>query len=112
MNLLKLECLSGPLDGFQIELVTAEEWSCKGEGPLAFPWDMELGSPQARIFPQEDGWYLEGYSETPHATHCLRKHDTKVVEAICLEDGDMIRASGTWFRVHIEVLEMEEQGEF
>jgi hypothetical protein len=96
---LVLECLNGPLDGHQIELTAAAEWQSRGEGPLIFPWDTELGTPQARFYPELDGWYLEGYSKTPHGTYRMNGERGKIERPVRLEDGDILRASQTWLLV-------------
>ena len=96
---LVLECLNGPLDGHQIELTTAAEWRSRGETPLVFPWDSELGNPQARFFPENGNWYLEGYREALHGTYRLNGGGEKIDGPVRLEDGDLLKASRTWLMV-------------
>ena len=93
---LVLECINGPLDGLQIELQTESEWRCTGEGPLAFPWDTELGDPQARLTPQENAWWIEGYAAA-HGTYQINRDPATVPvgEKIRLEVGAVLKASGT-----------------
>ena len=52
---LSLEILSGPLDGENITLTTETEWSRAPGSPLSFPWDDDLGEPQARFVLREIG---------------------------------------------------------
>jgi hypothetical protein len=92
---LVLECLNGPLDGHQIELTVAAEWRSKGETPLVFPWDSELGNPQARFFPENGNWYLEGYRETLHGTYRINNGGEKIDHPVRLGDGDILKASQT-----------------
>ena len=94
---LKLEVLSGPLDGHVILLDEAVEWGRAGEGPLSFPWDAELGEPQARFTVDEEGWWLEGL-EAPHGTYRINREE-KVREKVRLAQGDLLKASGTWLGV-------------
>lgn len=95
---LVLECLNGPLDGHRIELEAETEWRRTGEGPLAFPWDAELGDPQARFTPQDNGWWIEGY-QAPHGTYRLTGEGEKVSQPVRLSDGDVLKASQTWLLV-------------
>lgn len=108
MSTLVLECLNGPLDGFQIELTAATGWRSRGEGPLIFPWDAELGNPQARFFPQQEDWYLEGYKVTPHGTYRLSGEEKKITAAVRLEDKDVVVASKTWLLVRIKPAEPDQ----
>ena len=51
---LSLEILSGPLDGHVVTLSTKTVLSRCGEGALVFPFDTELGEPQAIFLPEGD----------------------------------------------------------
>ena len=94
---LILEIISGPLDGFRVELEKEENWSCQGKSSLVFPWDLKLGSPQARIFPEAEAWWIEGH-KAPHGTYIFNAQH-KVEEKIRLEEGEVLKASSTWIRV-------------
>lgn len=94
---LVLEILSGPLDGLTIHLEENTEWSRIGEGPLIFPWDDELGEPQARFTVEEGGWWLESL-DAPHGTYYL-KHGEKIKEKVQLEPSDILIASNTWLLI-------------
>ena len=96
---LMLEVLSGPFDGAMIALEANAEWTQASEGPLAFPWDIELGQPQARFFVEEGGWYLEGLT-APHGTYRVnREQRLGAGEKAQLERGDVLKASDTWLLV-------------
>jgi hypothetical protein len=99
---LKLEVLSGPLDGTTITLETDVEWSRAGGGetPLTFPWDTELGDPQARfIVDAEEGrWYLEGL-DAPHGTYRVNREERLTGKKVQVKGGDIIKASQTWLLV-------------
>jgi hypothetical protein len=94
---LLLEALSGPLDGALITLETEADWTRSDEGPLAFPWDRELGQPQARFTPVAGGWQMEGSDAARGTWHLTREE--RVVDAVPLTAGDMLRASTTWLLV-------------
>lgn len=94
---LVLECLNGPLDGHSIEIEAATEWRRTGDGPLAFPWDEELGEPQARFFGEDSAWWLEALP-APHGTYIVNSKQ-RVEGKIALESDDLLKASGTWLRV-------------
>jgi len=94
---LRLEVLSGPLDGHVIAVDEAVEWGRAGEGPLSFPWDTELGEPQARFTVDEEGWWLEEV-EAAHGTYRVNRGE-KVRGKVRLERGDLLKASGTWLGV-------------
>ncbi len=94
---LHLEVLSGPLDGQVVELTEETEWGRGVSGPLSFPWDGELGEPQARLGPDEAGWWLEGL-DAPHGTYLINREE-KVRGKVRLERGDLLKASGTWLMV-------------
>jgi len=76
-----LEVLSGPLDGRIITLEGETHWDAEGDGPLSFPWDTELGDPQARFFCEEGEWWLEGY-DAPHGTYRLTREGEGISEAV------------------------------
>jgi hypothetical protein len=98
-NGLTLELLTGPLDGHTVVLKEETMWGKNNAGPLAFPWDEELGDPQARFFPEDGQWWLEGY-QARHGTYCVRR-EGRVEERVQIEEGDVLKASETWMRVHI-----------
>ena len=100
---LVLEILSGPLDGALVTLETDAEWSRAGDGEarLTFPWDTELGDPQARfIVDAEEGhWYLEGL-DAPHGTYRVNREERlDKKEKVQLKSGDILKASNTWLLV-------------
>jgi len=95
---LTLEVLSGPLDGATLTLTDATEWTQTGSDPLAFPWDTELGTPQARLKPDAEGWMLEGV-KSPHGTYRLNTEERVTTETIRLDEGDILKASDTWLLV-------------
>jgi hypothetical protein len=97
MSKLTLEVLSGPLDGAALTLEAETEWSKAGQGPLAFPWDDELGAPQARFRPTTDGWSLEGI-KSPHGTYRVNREE-RVATPISLAKDDLLKASNTWLLV-------------
>ncbi len=97
MSKLILEVLTGPLDGATRSLDAESEWSRAGIGPLSFPWDTELGTPQARFRPTQEGWSLEG-SKAPHGTYRLNREE-RVTAPISLSAGDILKASNTWLLV-------------
>jgi hypothetical protein len=100
MKPLILEILSGPLDGQQIVLTGGAQWGRQAEGPLSFPWDAELGTPQAMITVEDDVWYIEAPS-TPHPTERFgRTERTRALTGKTrLEPGDILRAGVTWLQI-------------
>ena len=94
---LTLEVLGGPLDGTPITLESDTEWSRVGETPLTFPWDTELGDPQARFTIEEDRWYLEGL-DSSHGTYRVN-HEERVTKKVRLASQDILKASNTWLLV-------------
>ncbi|MBM4459633.1 MAG: hypothetical protein FJ011_18040 [Chloroflexi bacterium] len=97
MSKLTLEALSGPLDGAALTLEAETEWSKAGQGSLSFPWDEELGAPQARFRPTQDGWSLEGV-KSPHGTYRLNREE-RVAAPTSLAADDVLKASNTWLLV-------------
>ena len=95
---LILEILSGPLDGATIALETDTEWSRTGETPLSFPWDTELGDPQARFTVEEGHWHLEGL-DASHGTYRVNREERLTGKKVQLEGGDLLKASNTWLVV-------------
>ncbi len=71
---LTLEVLNGPLDGAIITLDKDAQWCRTGHEPLAFPWDTELGQPQASFISEDDGWYIEGLN-APHGTYRINQEE-------------------------------------
>lgn len=94
---LTLKLLNGPLDGHVVTLEGETFWGAKGEGPLTFPWDAELHERQARFFPEEGAWWLEGYPAR-HGTYRVNREE-RVEAKTRLEEGDILKASGTWLLV-------------
>jgi hypothetical protein len=94
---LTLEVLSGPLDGAMIMLEGKADWGQTGTGPLAFPWDDELGEPQARFTVHGQGWHMQGL-KAPHGTYQVNKGG-RISETVVLDQGDLLKASQTWLRV-------------
>jgi hypothetical protein len=94
---LELEVMSGPLDGHVVSLQADAEWTAAENGPLTFPWDDELGKPQARLTRDEQGWSLESI-KSRHGTHRVNRDET-VQGRIRLETGDVLKASCTWLIV-------------
>ncbi|MBN1485699.1 MAG: hypothetical protein JXA37_13375 [Chloroflexia bacterium] len=95
---LCLEVLSGPLDGSRVVLEDTIEWGASGAGPLSFPWDEALGTPQARFVPGEEGWVLEGI-KSPHGMYCLNRQERITTGRMVLEPDDILKASNTWLLV-------------
>ncbi len=99
MSKLVLEVLTGPLDGATRSLAGEAEWSRAGTGPLSFPWDAELGTPQARIRPTQDGWSLEGVKSL-HGTYRMGANGPdKIAGPTAVRPGDLLKASVTWLLV-------------
>lgn len=94
---LELEILSGPLDGATIELRDPTVWTSRGTGPLTFPWDPELGAPQARFVPDEQGWTLEAFP-SPHGTYRVTSNEL-IEGTVRLNPKDVLKASTTWLLV-------------
>lgn len=94
---LELEVLTGPLDGAHLTLTTEAAWTRQPGSPLSFPWDSDLGEPQARFVPGEQGWRVEPVS-TKRGTHLLRP-DAEDRLPVVLQVGDVLKASHTWLRV-------------
>lgn len=92
---LTLEILSGPLDGHLVTFDAATEWSRTGAGALSFPWDEELGAPQARFTFTDDTWWLE-----PIGGARSTRHNGEQVQAkVKLDTGDYLKAANTWLQV-------------
>jgi hypothetical protein len=96
---LTLEILSGPRDGHTVTLEAETAWTRAGEGRLAFPWDEELGAPQARFRPGPAGWVLEGVA-SPHGTYRINAGERITDGTLDLAAGDILKASDTWLVVH------------
>jgi hypothetical protein len=96
---LRLEILSGPLDGAEIRLEADTEWRRMPGSPLSFPWDEELGEPQARFTQDEAGWGIEGLP-SPHGTYRISPRRAEQIETrTALNAGDILKGSKTWIRV-------------
>ena len=96
-RMIELEVLSGPLDGCVVRLQTATEWSQAGTGSLSFPWDEELGQPQARLAPDDKGWSLQPVKSS-HGTYRVNEGE-RVEDVIRLNTTDILKASTTWLLV-------------
>ena len=94
---LVLEVLSGPLDGAIIELVAETAWTKAPGNLLSFPWDVELGEPQAILIPKPDGWILTP-NHSLHNTYRLNTEE-KLIDKIVLKVNDILKASQTWLLV-------------
>jgi len=94
---LNLEILNGFLDGYVVTLETETIWGKEGEGPLIFPWDIELGAPQARFFLEGGNWWIED-CDAPHKTYCANR-EKRIEGKIQLENEDLLKASDTWLLV-------------
>ncbi len=92
---LILEILSGPLDGQRVTLEAATDWSQAGDGALSFPWDKELGAPQARFTWAEGQWWLELVGGGRNT----RRNGDPLTEKATLTQGDWLKASNTWLLV-------------
>jgi hypothetical protein len=95
---LHLEILSGPLDGYIVQLEGKTEWTQAEGSPLSFPWDTELNAPQARFYPEGEIWWLEASETTAHGTYCLNRVG-RIEGKFQLEEGDLLKASETWLYV-------------
>jgi hypothetical protein len=95
---LILEILNGPLDGAIVTLEKDTAWGKSGEIPLAFPWDCDLGDPQAHFTIEDDGWRLEGL-DAPHGTYCINREERLTGKIVSLEDGNILKASHIWLLV-------------
>lgn len=93
---LKLEVVNGPLDGHTITIEAETTWSKDGEGALIFPWDTELGTPQARFFKEGNNWFIEGCQASHGTYHNMEPVETKVK----LKKEDLLKASDTWIMIH------------
>lgn len=92
---LTLELLGGPLDGLTLTLEAETEWSKTGDGPLSFPWDNELGTPQARLFTEAGEWRLEALPNERSTRHNMEPIDGTVL----LNTGDLLKAANSWLLV-------------
>ena len=92
---LILEILSGPLDGQVVTLAAETEWRKTGDGPLSFPWDAELGTPQAHFTLVEGTWLLAPVGGTRNT----RRNGEPVKEKVLLAQGDWLKAADTWLLV-------------
>lgn len=92
---LTLEILSGPLDGQVVTLNAATEWSRTGTSALSFPWDEELGTPQARFTFTDDSWWLEPIG----GARSTRHNGEQVHDRVQLTAEDVLKAANTWLQV-------------
>lgn len=96
---ITLEILSGPCDGNLVILEANTEWSQTGQGALCFPWDAELGAPQARLTVDAQGWWLEPV-KSAHGTYRYRVSQREKLHAkVKLAKDDIIKASQTWWLI-------------
>ncbi len=97
-----LECLSGPLDGYQIILEDDTIWGKAGPEPMQFPWDTELEDNQARFLCEGGSWWLESSHNRRHGTYRLTTKE-RIENRIRLDINDILKASDTYLLVkHIE----------
>ena len=94
---LSFEILTGPLDGHPVSLDRETLWTKSDDEELSFPWDEELGTPQAKIFLDDDKWYLEAF-KSAHGTYCINRKE-KITGKIELRKGDRLKASETWLKI-------------
>ncbi len=90
---LVLEILSGPLDGQILTLESETAWGKKGEGPLIFPWDTELGNCQAKFFPKEGSWWI-GNCSAFYSTYCLNRKG-QIENSLQLKGDDLLQSCAT-----------------
>jgi hypothetical protein len=95
---LTMEILSGPLDGHTILLTGETQWTQAEGSPLSFPWDSELGAPQARLLQKAKAWWLEASEATEHGTYCANRVG-RIEGKMQLETGDVLKASESWLYV-------------
>ncbi len=92
---LTLEVLSGPFDGQIVTLESTTEWSKSGSGVLSFPWDGEMGTPQARFIVTDGKWWLEPIGNR----RSTRRNGEAIKEKVALSPGDWLKAAETWLLV-------------
>lgn len=92
---LTLEFLSGPLDGLTVTLEAETDWSRSGDGPLSFPWDEELGTPQARFVIDNGQWQLEALPSERSTRHNM----DRVEGAVSLEKGNLLKSAHSWLLI-------------
>lgn len=100
---LIIEFINGPFDGYRVVLSHDTEWVKEGDSPLAFPWDNDLGMPQARFYQKDGEWFIDNMPNNIHGTYCLDNNNiqksTKIQEKFLLGAGMVLRASKTWLRI-------------
>ncbi len=96
---LELEVLGGPLDGAKIVLEQNADWAKVGKGSLIFPWDDELGTPQATFIAHEQGWRLQA-RKSPHGLRRLNRDERLEEGELILAQNDILIASQTWLLVY------------
>lgn len=97
-NTLHLEILSGPLDGLTVTVGEQTDWTFVENGLLSFPWDAELGSPQAKFYLEAEIWWLEVNPGAAHGTYCANRLG-RIEGKFQLQAGDVLKASETWLCV-------------
>lgn len=95
---IHLEILSGPLDGYTVLIEGETEWTQAKGTPLSFPWDTELNTPQATLYPKGENWWIEASEATAHGTYCLNRVG-RIEGKFLLEKGDLLKACETWLYV-------------
>lgn len=95
---LILQVINGPLDGLEIILTHSMDLSKTGETSLSFPWDDELGNPQATFGLENGNWTLTPHN-SPHHTYRINTEET-ISEKTSLVKGDILKASRTWLIVN------------
>ncbi len=94
---LSLQILNGPLDGQEVILIKETSWTKSGSDELSFPWEEELGTPQAKFFSQDGKWYIEGH-EASHGTYCLNQK-VKILEKMQVKKGDLLVANKIFLKI-------------
>ncbi len=98
--MLEIEIISGPQDG-TIIILTEEDhttlWTKDIGSKLSFPWDTELGSPQAIIRHKGDEWEIEAY-DSPHGLYVMNG-DGKLLGIKKIKKGQIYRANYTWLKM-------------
>lgn len=94
---IRLEILSGPLDGHIVSLEKDTYLTRLPGDLLSFPWDEELGKPQSHFIVNESGWQLDPI-RSKHNTIVLRS-GKKVLLPTKLQVGDIIKSCTTFLMV-------------
>jgi len=98
--LLEIEIISGPQDGMIITLTEENlitQWTRDNGSLLSFPWDKELGSPQAVIRYQGGVWEIES-QDALHGLYVMNGGG-KISGTNKIEIGQIYRANYTWLKI-------------